>query len=91
MQFLRICFCCAVLEGYGMTETSCTISITRQDDPTIGHVRPWARPSVFVCVCVCTCVQVCVCVCVCASVCVCVCGCVCVCASVCVCVCVRVC
>ncbi|KIY93248.1 hypothetical protein MNEG_14715 [Monoraphidium neglectum] len=38
MQFLRICFCCAVLEGYGMTETSCTISITRQDDPTIGHV-----------------------------------------------------
>jgi long-chain acyl-CoA synthetase len=38
MMFLRVCFGCHVLEGYGMTETSCTISITRTDDPTIGHV-----------------------------------------------------
>eukprot|EP00775_Hariotina_reticulata_P005555 gene5555-5792_t len=40
MMFLRICFGCHVLEGYGMTETSCTITLTRTDDPTIGHVGP---------------------------------------------------
>ncbi len=29
MMFLRVCFGAAVLEGYGMTETSCTICLTR--------------------------------------------------------------
>lgn len=39
MAFLRVCFPGAkVLEGYGMTESSCTICLTREDDPTVGHV-----------------------------------------------------
>lgn len=37
-EFLRICFGATVSEGYGMTETACTISMTRPDDATIGHV-----------------------------------------------------
>jgi len=36
--FLRICFGAAVVEGYGMTETACLISITPLGDPTSGHV-----------------------------------------------------
>eukprot|EP00884_Botryococcus_braunii_P022126 jgi/Botrbrau1/8598/Bobra.0380s0019.2 len=40
MEFLRICFGATVMEGYGMTETSCTISVTHPDDPSTGHVGP---------------------------------------------------
>ena len=37
-EFLRVCFGATVSEGYGMTETACTIAMTRPDDATIGHV-----------------------------------------------------
>lgn len=36
--FLRICFGPNVLEGYGMTETACLITLTHPGDSTMGHV-----------------------------------------------------
>ncbi|GLT28904.1 hypothetical protein SLA2020_038060 [Shorea laevis] len=38
MDFLRVCFGCQVYEGYGMTETSCVISVMDEDDKLSGHV-----------------------------------------------------
>eukprot|EP00252_Welwitschia_mirabilis_P011400 TRINITY_DN25636_c0_g1_i3.p2 TRINITY_DN25636_c0_g1~~TRINITY_DN25636_c0_g1_i3.p2 ORF type:complete len:262 (-),score=56.23 TRINITY_DN25636_c0_g1_i3:330-1115(-) len=38
MEFLRVCFGGRVAEGYGMTETSCLISITDAGDFLTGHV-----------------------------------------------------
>ena len=38
MLFLRICFSVPVLEGYGMTEAACTMTITHQDSTALGNV-----------------------------------------------------
>ncbi|KAL6560557.1 Long chain acyl-CoA synthetase 6, peroxisomal [Orobanche gracilis] len=38
MEFLRVCFGCQMIEGYGMTETSCVISSMDEGDFLTGHV-----------------------------------------------------
>ena len=42
-DFLRICFGATVLEGYGMTETSCVVSETQPGDATAGAVTCFHR------------------------------------------------
>eukprot|EP01114_Cavostelium_apophysatum_P021160 TRINITY_DN72_c0_g1_i3.p1 TRINITY_DN72_c0_g1~~TRINITY_DN72_c0_g1_i3.p1 ORF type:complete len:1130 (-),score=527.02 TRINITY_DN72_c0_g1_i3:24-3413(-) len=39
-EFLKVCFGCPVLQGYGLTETSAGTSISDPDDPEIGHIGP---------------------------------------------------
>lgn len=38
LEFLKVVFCCPILEAYGMSETCGATTITRSEDPVIGHV-----------------------------------------------------
>uniref|UniRef100_A0A0D6QY03 Long-chain-fatty-acid--CoA ligase n=1 Tax=Araucaria cunninghamii TaxID=56994 RepID=A0A0D6QY03_ARACU len=40
IEFLRVCFGGRVSEGYGMTESSCLICLSEEDDNLSGHVGP---------------------------------------------------
>lgn len=42
-EFLKICFCCPVMEGYGLTENAAGACVTKLDETQFGHVgRPLA-------------------------------------------------
>jgi len=38
LDFLKICFCCPIMEGYGLTESAAGSCITDPADPLSGHV-----------------------------------------------------
>lgn len=40
INFLKVCFCCHINEGYGQTETAAPATLTWSKDPLAGHVGP---------------------------------------------------
>ena len=38
LNFLKVAFCCPILEGYGQTESTAASCVTMPDDPIAGHV-----------------------------------------------------
>jgi len=39
-QFERVCFCCPVIQGYGLSETCAVTTVQLDQDQTLGHVGP---------------------------------------------------
>jgi len=38
LNFMKVCFCCPLMEGYGLTESSGATTLTDRNDPIAGHV-----------------------------------------------------
>jgi long-chain acyl-CoA synthetase len=38
LDYLKICFCCSIQEGYGLTESSAGSCMSKTEDPNAGHV-----------------------------------------------------
>ena len=38
IDYLKICFCCPIAEGYGLTESAAGSCVCAMDDPVTGHV-----------------------------------------------------
>uniref|UniRef100_T1IN94 long-chain-fatty-acid--CoA ligase n=1 Tax=Strigamia maritima TaxID=126957 RepID=T1IN94_STRMM len=39
-EFIRICFCCPLLQGYGLTETTACATVMDLEDSSVGRVGP---------------------------------------------------
>jgi len=46
-NFLKIAFCCPILEGYGQTESTAASFITNSTDPINGHIGGVISPLEF--------------------------------------------